>query len=200
MDAYFDAIGEQNLQSMMLRQYIVMDTFISVQSLGDSLNIEKEDIERELGDVQEVSQYVQELEATRKYLENIVRRMIRLREQASGRRYSEIIEKARDYIGQNYMSENISLNLVASSVNISPSYFSSLFSQEVGSTFVEYLTGVRMEKAKEMLENTHKKIVTISYEVGYSNVSYFCQSFREYFGVSPQKFRSQGVANEGDIY
>ena len=51
MDAYFDAIGEQNLQSMMLRQYIVMDTFISVQSLGDSLNIEKEDIERELGDV-----------------------------------------------------------------------------------------------------------------------------------------------------
>ena len=50
MDAYFDAIGEQNLQSMMLRQYIVMDTFISVQSLGDSLNIEKEDIERELGD------------------------------------------------------------------------------------------------------------------------------------------------------
>ena len=63
--------------------------------------IEKEDIERELGDVQEVSQYVQELEATRKYLENIVRRMIRLREQVSGRRYSEIIEKARDYIGQN---------------------------------------------------------------------------------------------------
>lgn len=91
---------------------------------------------------------MQELEATRKYLENIVRRMIRLREQASGRRYSEIIEKARDYIGQNYMSENISLNLVASSVNISPSYFSSLFSQEVGSTFVEYLTGVRMEKQK----------------------------------------------------
>lgn len=58
MDAYFDAIGEQNLQSMMLRQYIVMDTFISVQSLGDSLNIEKEDIERELGDVQEVSHAV----------------------------------------------------------------------------------------------------------------------------------------------
>ena len=106
MDAYFDAIGEQNLQSMMLRQYIVMDTFISVQSLGDSLNIEKEDIERELGDVQEVSQYVQELEATRKYLENIVRRMIRLREQASGRRYSEIIEK-REIISDKIICQRI---------------------------------------------------------------------------------------------
>ena len=192
MDAYFDAIGEQNLQSMMLRQYIVMDTFISVQSLGDSLNIEKEDIERELGDVQEVSQYVQELEATRKYLENIVRRMIRLREQASGRRYSEIIEKARDYIGQNYMSENISLNLVASSVNISPSYFSSLFSQEVGSTFVEYLTGVRMEKAKELLMCSDKRTSDIGYEVGYKDSHYFSYIFKKTQGCSPKEFRSRG--------
>ena len=96
MDAYFDAIGEQNLQSMMLRQYIVMDTFISVQSLGDSLNIEKEDIERELGDVQEVSQYVQELEATRKYLENIVRRMIRLRAVSYTHLWARATEKASE--------------------------------------------------------------------------------------------------------
>lgn len=192
MDAYFDAVGEQNLQSMMLRWYIVMDTFISVQSLGDSLNIEKEDIERELGDVREVSQYVQELGATRKYLENIVRRMIRLREQASGRRYSEIIEKARDYIGQNYMSENISLNLVAASVNISPSYFSSLFSQEVGSTFVEYLTGVRMEKAKELLMCSDKRTSDIGYEVGYKDSHYFSYIFKKTQGCSPKEFRSRG--------
>ena len=153
---------------------------------------EKEDIERELGDVQEVSQYVQELEATRKYLENIVRRMIRLREQASGRRYSEIIEKARDYIGQNYMSENISLNLVASSVNISPSYFSSLFSQEVGSTFVEYLTGVRMEKAKELLMCSDKRTSDIGYEVGYKDSHYFSYIFKKTQGCSPKEFRSRG--------
>ncbi|WP_243868730.1 helix-turn-helix domain-containing protein [Coprococcus comes] len=169
-----------------------MDTFISVQSLGDSLNIEKEDIERELGDVREVSQYVQELGATRKYLENIVRRMIRLREQASGRRYSEIIEKARDYIGQNYMSENISLNLVAASVNISPSYFSSLFSQEVGSTFVEYLTGVRMEKAKELLMCSDKRTSDIGYEVGYKDSHYFSYIFKKTQGCSPKEFRSRG--------
>ena len=49
-----------------------------------------------------------------------------------------------------------------------------------------------MEQAREMLKTTQKKIVTISNDVGYPNVSYFCQSFREYFGISPQKFRSQG--------
>ncbi len=162
-----------------------------IRAIGVS-NFEKEDIERELGDVQEVSQYVQELEATRKYLENIVRRMIRLREQASGRRYSEIIEKARDYIGQNYMSENISLNLVASSVNISPSYFSSLFSQEVGSTFVEYLTGVRMEKAKELLMCSDKRTSDIGYEVGYKDSHYFSYIFKKTQGCSPKEFRSRG--------
>ena len=49
-----------------------------------------------------------------------------------------------------------------------------------------------MEMAKEKLEKTNEKIVNISYQVGYSNVSYFCQSFREYFGVSPQKYRDIG--------
>jgi two-component system response regulator YesN len=49
-----------------------------------------------------------------------------------------------------------------------------------------------MEKAKEMLETTHEKIVSIAVAVGYSNVSYFCQSFREYYGLSPQKYRSKG--------
>lgn len=192
MDAYFDAVGKQNLQSMMLRQYIVMDTFISIQSLGDSLNIEKNELEEGLGDVREVSQYVQDLSATKKYLEDLVRRMIQMREQASGRRYSEIIEKARDYIGQNYMSEDISLNLVAASVNISPSYFSSLFSQEVGSTFVEYLTGVRMEKAKELLMCSDKRTSDIGYEVGYKDSHYFSYIFKKTQGCSPKEFRSRG--------
>ena len=192
MDAYFDAIGEQNLQSMMLRQYIVMDTFISIQSLGNSLNVEKEEIERELGDLREVSKYVQNLSATRTYLETLVRRMVQLREQASGRRYSEIIEKARDYIGQNYMTEDISLNLVAASVNISPSYFSSLFSQEVGLTFVEYLTGVRMEKAKELLMCSDKRTSDIGYEVGYKDSHYFSYIFKKTQGCSPKEFRSRG--------
>ena len=48
------------------------------------------------------------------------------------------------------MSDEVSLNTVASSVNMSPSYFSSIFSKEAGKTFVEYLTEVRMEKAKEL--------------------------------------------------
>lgn len=49
-----------------------------------------------------------------------------------------------------------------------------------------------MEKAKEFLEQTMMKIVDISTACGYPNVSYFCSSFREYYGISPQKFRESG--------
>ena len=55
-----------------------------------------------------------------------------------------------------------------------------------------------MEKAREMLEGTKDKIVSISEKVGYANVSYFCQSFREYYGMTPREYRDQGENAEQD--
>ena len=99
---------------------------------------------------------------------------------------------AMDYIRKNYMDPDLSLNSICSYLNISTSYFSTIFKEMTGETFIESLTRIRMEKAKELLTGTNMKIVNISEQVGYPNVSYFVQSFREYFGVSPQKFRDQG--------
>ena len=107
------------------------------------------------------------------------------------------IESIKLYIYENYAKE-LSVEQLAEQVYMAPSYLSHVFKKETGQNLSKFIKAYRMEKAKEMLEDTHMKIVNISYEVGYSNVSYFCQSFREYFGVSPQKFRSQGVTNEGE--
>ena len=82
---------------------------------------------------------------------------------------------------------------------MAPSYLSHVFKKETGQNISKFIKTYRMVQAREMLENTHNKIVNISYAVGYPNVSYFCQSFREYFGISPQKYRSQGEVNEEDI-
>lgn len=108
------------------------------------------------------------------------------------------VESIKEYIYENYQKE-LSVEQLAEQVYMAPSYLSHVFKKETGQNLSKFIKAYRMEKAKEMLETTHMKIVNISYEVGYSNVSYFCQSFREYFGVSPQKFRDQGVADEGDI-
>ena len=101
------------------------------------------------------------------------------------------IETVKKYIYENYDKE-ISVDYLADMVFMAPSYLSHVFKKETGQNLSKFIKAYRMEKAKEMLKETHNKIVNISYAVGYPNVSYFCQSFREYFGVSPQKFRDQG--------
>ena len=82
--------------------------------------------------------------------------------------------------------------MLAEKVYMATSYLSHIFKKDTGQNLSKFIKAYRMEKAKEMLEETHEKIVQISYAVGYPNVSYFCQSFREFYGVSPQKFRMSG--------
>lgn len=105
------------------------------------------------------------------------------------------IETVKQYIYTNYNKE-ISVDMLAEQVYMAPSYLSHIFKKETGQNLSKFIKSLRMEKAKEMLEESHNKIVNISYAVGYPNVSYFCQSFREYFGVSPQKYRKQGETDE----
>ena len=101
------------------------------------------------------------------------------------------VEGVKQYIYANYKQE-IGVEQLAEMVYMAPSYLSCIFKKETGQNLSKFIKSVRMEKAKEMLENTHMKIVNISTEVGYPNVSYFCQSFREYYGISPQKYRANG--------
>ena len=68
----------------------------------------------------------------------LLRRAIELREEESGNQYKSMLKRALRYIDQNYTDENLSLNAVAKAANISPNYFSGVFSQEMGQTFVEY--------------------------------------------------------------
>ena len=101
------------------------------------------------------------------------------------------VETVKRYIFSHY-GEELSIEQLAEKVYLAPSYLSTLFKKETGQNLSKFIKACRMEKAREMLENTHEKIGGISEKVGYPNVSYFCQSFREYYGVSPQKYRDQG--------
>lgn len=107
------------------------------------------------------------------------------------------IEIVKQYIFTHYRQE-IGVEGLASMVYLAPSYLSMVFKKETGENLSKYIKRYRMEKARDMLENSNKKIVDISNEVGYPNVSYFCQSFRECFGMSPQKFRVNGKVAYGE--
>ncbi len=101
------------------------------------------------------------------------------------------IEVVKRYIYEHYGDE-LSVDLLGEMVYMTPSYLSSVFKKETGQNLSRFIKAYRMERAKDMLENTMAKIVDISATCGYPNVSYFCSSFREYYGVSPQKYRESG--------
>ena len=105
------------------------------------------------------------------------------------------VEAIKKYIYEHYDKE-ISLESLAEQVYLTPSYLSYIFKKETGYNLSKFIKAYRMEKAKELLENTHNKIVNICSAVGFTNVSYFCQSFREYYGVSPERFRKIGEVHE----
>lgn len=107
------------------------------------------------------------------------------------------VETVKQYIYENY-DKDISIDGLADQVCLAPSYLSFIFKKETGQNLSKYIKEYRMEKAKKLLRGSHEKIVSISQSVGYSNVSYFCQSFREYYGVSPEKYRKSGEAYEQD--
>ncbi len=104
------------------------------------------------------------------------------------------IEIVKQYIQEHY-GEEISVDKLGEKVFMAPSYLSYIFKKETGQNLSKYIKSYRMDKAKDMLENTSRKIVDISSICGYPNVSYFCSSFREYFGISPQKYREAGDEN-----
>lgn len=98
------------------------------------------------------------------------------------------IRKAKQFINAHYM-EPISLEEVSGIVAFNASYFSTLFKKECGLTFLEYLSQLRVEKAKELLRNTQLSIAEVCCSVGYLDVKHFNKTFKRYASVSPLEFR-----------
>ena len=83
----------------------------------------------------------------------------------------------------------ITLEIVGREAGFSTTYFSSLFKKETGRNFLEYLSQIRMEKAKELLKDTNLSIAMVCEKVGYSDLKHFTKSFRTATGVKPNEYR-----------
>ena len=185
---YFSEIPEEHFQSLLMRQYLSVDIFITINSFYKQNGIDRIK-EQYIGKFIERIQRAHTLEQMKVILHDMLADTLERRNAVSGNKYTRIIETAKKYVEEHYMSENISLNSVATYVNMNSSYFSSVFRKETGRTFVEYLTEVRMEKARELLLCSSLKIAEIAYKVGYNDPQYFSYLFRKYNYCSPKEFR-----------
>lgn len=98
------------------------------------------------------------------------------------------IVRARGYISDHF-SDELSLAEVARAVNMSASYFSEKFKEATGLAFVEFVARTRVEKARNLLENPHKRVSEIAFEVGFQSLSQFNRAFKRITGRSPSEHR-----------
>lgn len=197
VDACLGEIPEDNFRSLMMRQYVMMNIYVTVMSFCEKITrdagkvLGEEVLQKRGEELKKAVSNTSSKEDIREYVVHLVEQAIEVRNAASGKRYSDIIQMAREQIEATYMEEEISLNTIAAWVGMSPSYFSSIFSKEMGKTFVEYLTEIRIEKAKELLVCTSMKTSEVGYEVGYKDPHYFSYIFKKVQGCSPKDYRAE---------
>ncbi|MBR5760686.1 two-component system, response regulator YesN [Lachnospiraceae bacterium YSD2013] len=102
-----------------------------------------------------------------------------------------IINEAKLYMSSHFTNPNLMLQDVAKAVNMSNSRFSTVFSQQNGQTFTEYLMYLRLNKAKELLRTTGTRSSQIAREVGYNDAHYFSYIFKKNTGLTPSDYRAQ---------
>ena len=141
---------------------------------------------------QDLMEQTVEMQDLRRYMSEFLMQAVKIRIARSANQYKDILGRAVDYIDAHFTDDSLSLNMVAKEVNISANYLSAVFSQEMKSTFVEYVTSKRMVKAKELLRTTDKHSGEIALEVGYKDPHYFSFLFKKTQGLTTREYRSGG--------
>lgn len=191
VDNYFKSFGTHATHSFLFRQYVIMDMFFAAKALLEELGYGVDIFMERCGNLHKMGTMFNTEESGKEYLRSVLETALELRDTVSEKKYHFLLEDAKGYIQKHYDDENISLNSVAAEVNMSPNYFSSIFRQEAGQTFVEYLTHVRMEKAKELLRTSSMKTAEVAFAVGYKDPHYFSYLFKKTQDATPKEFRNQ---------
>ncbi len=188
VDSYFLSLQDA-LKSRLFRDYLVLNirfiTLAYIEALGFSQEefLKQANVDKE----QEHSAGTNEM---KNYVLNMMGNALRFRDRQNNNQGKYILKKALDYIERNYTQETLSLNEVASVINVSANYFSAVFSNEMKTTFVEYVTQKRMERAKKLLRQTDKHSGEIATEVGYKDSHYFSFVFKKTQGLTPREYRN----------
>ena len=188
VDSYLLSIQEA-LKSRLFQNYLVFHIHFVTMSYVEEIGCDKREFLELLGEeqIQEVNLTIDELSP---YIQNILEKAMELRDRESDNQSKKVLKKALEYIEENYTQESLSLNTVSGVVNVSPGYFSAIFSQAMETTFIEYVTQKRMEKAKKLLRQTEKHSGEIALEVGYKDPHYFSFVFKKTQGCTPREYRS----------
>ncbi len=188
---HFDSIGTVARQSVIMANYLYVDILLAAMRVirengGDPVEIIPEAVQQQAGALKTFSGHEDMVDSAR----GILLKAIQFRDSQTMSRYGSVIRSACAYIDQHYMNPDMTLSDVAKHVALSNNQFCTVFSQEMGVTFIEYLTKLRMKKARDLLKSTDMRSSEVSVAIGYNDPHYFSYLFKKNVGMNPRDYRN----------
>lgn len=188
INGYLAGVKEA-LESRLFRDYLLLNVRFTTVNYMEMLGISQqellaEDDNEKVRDVSVNSRNIYD------YIQELLERALALRDRESENQGKKVLKKGLEYIEENFSEDTLSLNSVAGAIGVSGNYFSSVFSQEMQMTFIEYVTKKRMDKAKKLLRQSEMHSGDIAAEVGYKDPHYFSFVFKKTVGCTPREYRN----------
>ena len=190
VERYLSSVGGIAMGSPLFCQYLMLHVRFIASAYVESLRLDR----RELTKALDVLPPIERLfgpDNVRRYFLLLLGRALELRDAALCSRYHDAVIRATRYIDKRYADPELTLNETAEHAEVSASYLSALFRQELNTTFVEYLTEKRLEQAKALLRDTRMRSGEIARAVGYNNSHYFSALFRKTQRCTPSDYRAK---------
>ncbi len=197
LNHYVNSLGDVALHSKMMASYVYVEILLAASRIiKENGGVPKKVIPERAGqgpredacDVADVLPQVKE----------ILESAIAFRDRQSATSYGMVVRRAQAYLNDQYQNPAIGLKDVAGHVALSNNHFCTVFSQEMGVTFTEYLTGLRLNRAKELLRLTALRSSDIAYQVGYNDPHYFSYLFKKNTGMTPRDYRRENQEGQAD--
>ncbi|SDT43358.1 two-component system, response regulator YesN [Paenibacillaceae bacterium GAS479] len=177
----------EQMDSPATIQRALMNAFILIHSVGVEMRVNTVGIDTLENRIQTIKRAIN-LNELRSELDKGIAQLIHQIKEIRQSGSMKPIEQAKTWIIANFQHD-LTIKRIAEQVHMNPSYFCRHFKTQTGETILDYITGLRMAKAKELLMNPQLKLYDISAQVGYQDVKYFSKLFKQWVGETPSKYR-----------
>lgn len=171
-------------------QFLALRTVLLIDSIARKFELKDEVQRRMLWEVQQMIAAYSSREHTIERIRELAKHACEAIRESRATDCRKLVKVVRKYVEDHYAYE-LTLSSLADRFHLNENYLSGLFKQEVGLTFSDYLTKLRMERADELIRENELRLTDIAMLVGYSTPSYFSTAFKKYYGQSPKKYREE---------
>lgn len=187
LDSYFEVLDQYAAYSPKLIKKYLTGLVVSISRILLEMNIDEIQLTGGEEDLLIQIAKLDTLEKTKPWLRKLIEQIYLLSSCEKKHKTQTKMEKAKGYIDE-HMANEISLHAVADFIGLSPNYFTTLFKEYTGETFMDYVIRVRIDKAKELLTTGQFKVYEVANAVGYSDARYFSEIFKKWVGMAPAEY------------